>query len=475
MNASKFPEMWDLLSEESEQGDWDLEEVIGSLYDDVLISNAHGTILKVSGHFKRLYGKPSDQLIGKTVHELEQEGVFTPSITKLVLQEKTKQIGIQKTEGGRRVLVTGVPVFDRKGRFVRVICFSRDITEPMRLKEHFTLMEQEMERLRSELDNLRQEAMDSSELVAVHPSMKHTLQTARRVAQVDVHVLLQGESGVGKTAMARYIHQHSPRSKGPFIEVNCGAIPEALFESELFGYEEGAFTGAKREGKMGFAELADQGTLFLDEVGELPKPLQVKVLKLIQEKQFYRIGGSRPVKSDFRLITATNRDLEERVKAREFREDLYFRLHVVPITVPPLRQRPEDLLALIDVLLDRYCRKHGLRKTLDARVKKQLMEYPWPGNVRELENLLERLVVVSPSDTIHLEDLPGQFQQAAPLTSLENVKGKTLPEIVAQVERDLLLQARQAGKSTTEIAKMFGISQSTVVRKLQRYKREGMQ
>lgn len=459
-----------LLSEESTKGGWELEEVIGSLYDDILITDRNGNILKLSGHFEQLYGKYSEELIGKNVRDLERKGVFRPSITKKVLETKTKQTGMQTTEKGRRVQVTAIPAFDGEGRFARVICFSRDITEPMRLKEHLTLMEQEMERFRSELGNLRQEALDSTEFVAKHPAMKQTLETARRVAQVDVHVLLQGESGVGKTALARYIHQQSPRSKGPLIEVNCGAIPEPLFESELFGYEAGAFTGAKKKGKLGFAELAHKGTLFLDEVGEIPKSLQVKVLKLIQEKQFYRIGGTRPIQSDFRLIAATNRDLARQVQAGDFRDDLFFWLNVVPITVPPLRERLEDLLVLIDSLLEKYCRKHQLQKWLDAPVKKRLMEYSWPGNVRELENWIERLVVVSPYSLIRVEDLPTQMQRTAvPDVSWEAIQGKTLPEIVAQVEKDLLVKARKAGKSTTEIAKRFGISQSTVVRKLQRY------
>lgn len=447
----------------------DVDAVISSLYDDVIITDGKGKILKASGNFEKIYGKRSDELIGKTVKQLESEKVFHPSVTLKVLKEKTKLTDVQVTKGGRRVLVTGVPVFKENGEIFRVICYSRDITEPIRLKEHLSMMEQEMARLQSELDALRREKLGDNDFISVNPSMKRSLEMARKVAQVDVNVLLLGESGVGKTAIARYIHKHSHRADGPFIEVNCGAIPEALFESEFFGYEPGSFTGASKQGKAGFAELAHGGTLFLDEVSELSFSAQVKVLKFIQEKSYYRIGGTRLRRSDFRLIAATNKDLEKLVREGRFREDLFFRLNVVPITIPPLRERQEDLLPLIRYFLDKYRKKYRREKTLDPRAVDCLLEYSWPGNVRELENLVERLVVTVESEVIRLEDLPERVRHPEIHAPYLLDGNRTLPAILAEVEKKILIEAKKRCRSTTEMARMLGISQSTVVRKWHKY------
>ncbi len=448
---------------------FDVDAVIRSLYDDVIITDGKGKILKASGNFEKIYGRRPEELIGKTVKQLESEKVFHPSITLKVLKKKTKLTDVQITRGGRRVLVTGVPVFKKNGEIDRVICYSRDITEPIRLKEHLSMMEQEMARIQSELDALRREKLGENEFVAVNRSMKRSLEMARKVAQVDVNVLLLGESGVGKTAIARYIHKHSHRADGPFIEVNCGAIPDALFESEFFGYEPGSFTGARRQGKAGFAELAHGGTLFLDEVSELSFSAQVKVLKFIQEKSYYRIGGTRLQRSDFRLIAATNKDLEKLVKEGRFREDLFFRLNLVPITVPPLRERQEDLLPLIQYFLEKYRKKYRREKILDPRAVDCLLEYSWPGNVRELENLVERLVVTVESKVIRLEDLPERVRHPEIHAPYLLDGNRTLPAILAEVEKKILMEAKRRCRSTTAMAKMLGISQSTVVRKLHKY------
>jgi PAS domain S-box-containing protein len=460
----------DAPSAREENLSWlDVDTMISSLYDDVIITDGKGKILKASGNFEKIYGKRSDELIGKTVRQLESEKVFQPSITLKVLKEKTKLTDIQMTKGGRRVLVTGIPVFKKNGEILRVICYSRDITEPVRLKEHLSMMEQEMARIQSELDALRREKLGDNEFVAVNSSMKRSLEMARKVAPVDVNVLLQGESGVGKTAIARYIHRQSHRADGPFIEVNCGAIPEALFESEFFGYEPGSFTGASKKGKTGFAELAHGGTLFLDEISELSFSAQVKVLKFIQEKRYYRIGGTRLRESDFRLIAATNKDLEKMVREGRFREDLYFRLNVVPITIPPLRTRQEDILPLIRYFLDKYRKKYRREKTLDSRAIDCLLEYSWPGNVRELENLIERLVVTVETEVIRPGDLPERVKQPEIHTPYLLDGNRTLPAILAEVEKKILVEAKKRCKSTTEMAKVLGISQSTVVRKWHKY------
>jgi transcriptional regulator with PAS, ATPase and Fis domain len=333
-------------------------------------------------------------------------------------------------------------------------------------------MEEDMERVKSELYMLRNRHLSTEGIIANSLEMSKIIEIATRVAEIDVNVLLLGESGVGKSLIAKFIHNKSPRCNGPFIEVNCGAIPETLFESEFFGYEAGAFTGASRSGKIGLAELAEGGTLFLDEIGELSMPHQVKLLKFIQEKQFFRIGGTKPRTVDFRLIAATNQDLEHLVKNKKFREDLYFRLNVVPVTIPPLRKRKEDILPMIDHFLHQFEKKYDRQRKLHEAVIHDLLQYDWKGNTRELINLMEHLVVLSPSTLVTREHLPQHIKSSyTPLPDFDD-KTRTLPEILADVEKQYLTAAKKRYKTTTEIARASGISQPSVVRKLKRYKIE---
>ncbi|WP_306301297.1 sigma-54-dependent Fis family transcriptional regulator [Thalassobacillus sp. C254] len=310
------------------------EAILQSLLDDFLVTDAKGLILRVSHAMKQLYGLEEKDIIGESVYELEKQGVFTPIVTPLVKEKKERVTIIQTAKENKKFLVTGVPVFDEKGRLWRIATYSHDVTELANMKDYLGEMEDEMERVKNEIQILRNRYFQEHGFIAHSPEMKSCLDVAHQVASVDVNVLLLGESGVGKTQLAKMIHQESPRRKEPFIEVNCGAIPDSLFEAEFFGYEAGAFTGSSQKGKIGFAELAEGGTLFLDEIGELSLAHQVKVLKFIQEKTFYRVGGNKQRKVNFRLISATNRPLEELVEEKKFREDLYFRLNVVPITIP---------------------------------------------------------------------------------------------------------------------------------------------
>ncbi|GGK17350.1 RNA polymerase subunit sigma-54 [Caldalkalibacillus thermarum] len=455
--------------------EWSMEEaILYSLQEDLLVTDTTGKIVKVSQACGAQYGTDSEQLIGRNVYDLEKEGVFRPAITPEVLKRKEKVTLVQTSRTGKKLLVTGIPVFHPSGEIVFVVSYSYDVTELIKIKEHLDEMEEEMARVKSELALLRDQTLRVNGLVAESTAMMQVLKAAKKVAEVDVTVLLLGESGVGKSAIARWIHKHSARRDGPFIEVNCSAIPESLFESEFFGYDGGAFTGAKSKGKPGFAELAHGGTLFLDEVGELSSLLQVKLLKFIQEQQFYRVGGRKPISVDIRLIAATNRDLEQAVKEKQFRQDLFFRLNVVPIHIPPLRERPEDVLALIRFFVDKYSRKHGRYRQVDEKVVQQLLDHPWKGNVRELENLIERLVVTSSSSLIKLEDLPENYQRSQTEPGLMGIEHmlaehKPLPAILEEVEKQLLLKASQTCRTTVEMARMLGISQPSVVRKLKKY------
>ena len=305
--------------------------------------------------------------------------------------------------------------------------------------------------------------------------MKKVWSIINRVADSDATVVLLGESGVGKTAFARALHYGSERKEEPFIEINCGAIPASLFESEMFGYEAGSFTGASTKGKIGKFELAHNGTLFLDEVGELPLDMQVKLLKVLQEKTVTKIGSERSKHVNFRLIVATNQPLEKMVKKGTFREDLFYRLYVIPITIPPLRERKEDITALLYHVLHKQNEKYNMKKFFHAEALNQLVEHPWPGNVRELENTIERLVLTTDENSISPQDLPfraekiksekEEWETLDTLTSQE----MTLQQALAEVEKNWLIRAYRQCQTTYEMADALGISQPTVVRRLRKY------
>ena len=293
---------------------------------------------------------------------------------------------------------------------------------------------------------------------------------AGRASQVDATVLLLGETGVGKDIIARKIHKDSPRREGPFIKVNCAAIPENLLESELFGYEKGAFTGAINRGKPGMFELADTGTIFLDEVGDLPLSLQAKLLRVIQEKEITRIGGTKPQKLDLRIIAATNKDLQKMVNNDLFREDLYYRLNVVPILIPPLRARRDDIPLLVAHYLDFYNHKYNRKKQLSRHAMEILKQYNWPGNVRELTNLLERLVIISSENIIEPEHLESLVNRTNPETLAYQCKTEApLEEVVAGVEKEMIALALAKYGSTRQAARALGVSQPTIVRKAKKY------
>lgn len=450
--------------------DWNNEkEIISSLEEDIMVTNSDGIIIKVSKGSGSHYGVEPEALLGKSVYELERQGVFKPAITPEVLKKKKKVILIQKAGSGKKILVTGIPVFNEVGNIEHIVSYSYDVSELLIIKEYLNSVEEEMARVKSELDLLRKKSIKMDGMIADSLSMQNIAETIRRIRDVDVTVLLLGESGVGKSALAKWIHQNSIRKDGPFIEVNCSAIPESIFEAEFFGYEGGAFTGAKNKGKMGFAEMAKGGTLFLDEIGELSGHLQAKLLKFIQDKKFYRVGGTKPVHADFRLLAATNKDLEKAVQTKEFRQDLFFRLNVVPLKIPPLRERQEDLFTLIQYFLQAISKRHHRERQLDKALVDHLLQLEWKGNVRELENLMERLIVTSTSSIITREDLPYEYHMQEKIDDLIHFDGQSLPSILEEVEKKVLINAKKRYRTTTEMANALGISQPSVVRKLKKY------
>ncbi|WP_029100734.1 sigma-54 interaction domain-containing protein [Brevibacillus thermoruber] len=454
----------------SDQHTWSEDlAILQSLKDDLLVTNTDGIIVRATEKTGQIYDVDTKDLIGKSVYDLEKEGLFTPIVTPMVIKERKKITVVQTTNKRKKLLVTGIPVFHPNGELIFIVSYSHDVTELINLQHYLQVLEEDIERVKSELDMLRNKHLHADGIIANSEEMKNVIDTALRVAEVDATILLLGESGVGKSHIAKFIHNHSGRAKGPFIEVNCGAIPDALFEAELFGYESGAFTGANPKGKMGLAELASGGTLFLDEVGELSLINQVKLLKMIQEKRFFRLGGTREREADFRLIAATNRDLEAAVIEKTFREDLYFRLNVVPITIPPLRRRTEDILPLIQYFLSQFEQKYNRKRTLDEAVIHRLIYYEWKGNVRELINVIERLVVTSSSPVVTVDLLPEYINRRYDLPLLDVHENRPLQDILDHVERQVLLKAKRTHKTTVKMAQALGISQPSVVRKLKKY------
>jgi TyrR family helix-turn-helix protein len=307
-------------------------------------------------------------------------------------------------------------------------------------------------------------------IVANSPSMYNVIQLTGRLSDVDSTVLITGESGVGKGVIAKLLHENGSRRDHPFIKVNCGAIPENLIESELFGYESGAFTGSRKDGKKGLFETAEKGTIFLDEISELPLNLQVKLLQVIQEREITKVGGVESIPIDVRIISATNKDLMALVREGKFREDLYYRLNVVPISIPPLRERPEDIIPMIRIFLNLNNIKMKEHKEIDSKTIAILMKYPWPGNVRELQNIIERLVITTKGTVILPENLPSFiYDNAGGIESVSIPAAKSLKDALDHAEREILLKAQEQYKTTRAMAKALGVSQPTVVRKLQKY------
>jgi PAS domain S-box-containing protein len=450
----------------------ELDAVISFSSDEILIADREGRILRANRQFEENFGVGLDAVLGKTVDELEKKKIFYPSVTRLVLDKKEAQTVIQSRRDGRKLLATGTPAFNDDGSVFRVVVNTRDITKLNSLKQKLEEAELLKNRYQQELVELRQGYLGSGDLIAESPAMVELVKMAQKIAAVDSTVLLTGESGVGKGMIARFIHNCSPRSAKPFTVVNCGAIPENLLESELFGYAGGAFTGALKEGKIGKLELANEGTLFLDEIADLPLNLQVKLLHVIQEGVISRIGSTREIKLNLRFIAATNRDIAALVEAGKFREDLYFRLDVIPLLVPPLKERREDIRKLTAAFLEKLNRRYQKHKSFSTAALDTLEIYQWPGNVRELENLIERMMIVAEVDEITPQQLPGYMLGGTKIESLRlTAKGNLPPlkEALEALEKDLLVRALQQYRTTYEIAKALQIDQSTVVRKLHKH------
>lgn len=449
----------------------ELEAILESFYDGIGIIAGDGTLLRVNTSYERITGlSKDDNGVGRNVRELQEDGTVSQAVALLVINQKKPVTIRQRIKTGKEILITGSPVFDENGEVIRVVCNIRDMTELNVLKEQVESTHKQNIRYANELQELRAQLLDHEEFIFRSAAMDKVFKLIGRVAGVNSHVLITGESGVGKENAAKLIHKFSARVQGPFLQINCGAIPENLLESELFGFEDGAFTGARSGGKKGIFEMCEGGSLLLDEIGELPMNMQVKLLRVLQQQEVFRIGATKPVKFNVRVIAATNRNLEEMVSKQTFRADLFYRLNVVPVNIPPLRERTEDIVPLALHFLEKFNHKYSSNKRFDSEILLAFERHSWPGNVRELENLVERLVVINEDNVLTAKHLP--FQVSHPLDSLSIQVNEPifLERAIEMLERELLRKTMQSYPTTRQAARILGVSHPTVIRKMQKYK-----
>lgn len=448
-------------------------QVFNHLKDGIFIADSNGVALWINDTSTEQLGVPRSEVIGKNVNDLEKNGLFTPSITKIVLEKKEAVTKVQ-TSNDRQYIATGYLVEIQEDNTTYILVQVKDITETVRASFKLEKAEALLQKYWSELQSIKlkhKEENKTNIVIGKSKRQEEMLDLIDRVATVDTTILLYGETGVGKSMVAGRLHEKSDREDKPFVQINCGAIPETLLESELFGYKKGAFTGANSSGKMGLVERANGGTLFLDEIAELPLNLQPKLLQLVQDKSFIPVGSTDLRKVDIRIIAATNQDLFQMVQEKRFREDLYYRLNVVSIHIPALRERNEDILPLVYNYFDLFKAKYRKTSTLSKELLEYLQNYSWPGNIRELENMMERLVVTAKSDDIDKTALPEKIlnEKQQMESSHFCLNGQSLPDYLEQIEKNLISEANAKHKSTRKAAESLGITQSSLMRRLKKY------
>ncbi|MEG6616710.1 sigma 54-interacting transcriptional regulator [Peptococcaceae bacterium 1198_IL3148] len=442
--------------------------------DGVYITNAKGKTITVNSLYEKLTGLKKEDIVGRLVTELVEEQVFNVVLNPIIVKTGQPQTAMQTTKAGRRVLLNGHPIFDKHGNVIFVITFVRDVTVLTQLRDQIANQARLIEKYHQEANALRNKGHDNN-VIIVSAKMVNLMQLLKKIAKTDTTALILGETGVGKDVFARQIHENSPRANGPFFKINCATIPENLIESELFGYEPGAFSGASAKGKPGYFELADKGTLFLDELGELPLAMQAKLLRVLQDQEIMRVGSTKVRKVNVRIIAATNRNLEQSVKEGKFRSDLYYRLYVAVLDLPPLRERKEDILPLVDHFLNKFNTKYRKNLSFSVDARELLLNYSWPGNVRQIENMILGLIVTQDKQYLEADDLPCKVRQEQPSASISlpvsNLESKSLRNIMEQLEKDLLKQTLATHhNNVAKAAKALAVDRSTMFRKLKKYR-----
>ncbi|AZV55635.1 sigma 54-interacting transcriptional regulator [Clostridium sp. AWRP] len=450
-----------------------LYSIIEHCYDGICITDGNGNVLFLNSSYERITDVKRSEVVGENMACIEKNKATSRSNVFLALKDRRTVTIQKKTKMGREVLISSSPIFDKNMNIILVVTTVRDITKLLEMKDEVGVKDS---RINGEsniyLQNIKEDFLKQHGIIVQDERMLDVLKVVIKVSKVDTTVLLLGETGVGKGKIARYIHDNSTRSDKKFVKIDCASIPPNLIESELFGYEGGAFTSANKNGKIGSFQLADGGTVFLDEIGELPLNMQVKLLRVLQEKEIKKVGGYKNIKVDVRIIAATNRNLKDMVNKKLFRSDLYYRLNVVPITILPLRYRKGDIEPLVNYFLNSFNNKYGFNKTISCDAMEFLKNYKWPGNIRELKNIIERSMIISNDNKIltkdiHIEGIFDDFNNRK-----EIVNGNdnfTLRNAVVDLEEALIEKAFKKYGNVRSAACELGISAATLVRKRKRY------
>ncbi|AFM23503.1 sigma-54 interaction domain-containing protein [Desulfomonile tiedjei] len=441
----------------------DISTIFTHSSDGLVLSDREGRMLRLNPAFRRVSGLPNKLAIGYRANELVESGLLSDSAIARVADTAKESTVTLITAAKKEVLATARPILDDAGGMVGIVCNLRNLgffhrknrskpaTDPLQSEEH-------------------------QGIVAQSPKMLQTLELATDLAKLDCNILIFGETGVGKGLLAHYVYSKSTRAQtGSFLKINCSAIPASLFESELFGYERGAFSGALETGKPGLVEMADKGVLFLDEIGDMPPEQQAKLLTVIEDGSYVRVGGTSQRQVDVRIIAATNRDLTKLVSKGHFREDLYYRIAVVPIHIPPLRDRQEDIKRLLLHFQGVFSEKHSRKRVLSPQLCDCLCRYSWPGNVRELANLVECLIVTGKEEVLSERDLSRSFPFASLCSTPEKPflacsESESLKDLLANYELELVKRAIEQSSSYTEAARLLKTSLSTINRHARRLK-----
>ena len=463
--------------------------ILDLISDGIYISGRRGHTLRINTMYERLTGLKKANLVGRNVEVLTTEGGFDTILNPQIVKTGKPATSVQTDRKGKKLVLNGYPILDDNGEVALVVTFVRDVTLMAQLRLQILSQRKLIEKYRTNIQYINQESDQQRPLIAHSSVMVDLNHRVENLSATDATILLQGETGVGKDVFARRMHQASTRSGKPFVKVDCPTIPEALFESELFGYAPGAFSGAHAKGKLGFLEMADKGTLFLDEIGELPLVMQAKLLRVLQDREFVRVGSTKIRSVDVRVISATNRDLEKEVQDGRFRSDLFYRVRVAVVTIPPLRERQADIIPLAKHFLDRYASRYKRTLHFDPIVLDVFTGYRWPGNIREIENLIQSLVITTQNGAIQISDLPSNMVGHIAGTCREPLPGASPPPfaadlvfsdlhqeldegnhslkaIMADIERQILTYALKKHGSHAKVAKRFKVDRSTLFRKL---------
>lgn len=447
-------------------------------YDGIYVTDGEANTIFVNKSYETITGIPRSKLIGSNMEKLVKEGYFNESASLKAIAAK-KEVTISQTlKTGKAIFVTSTPIFNEKKEIIYVMTNVRDMEELQRLETELSLTKKLAEKYRKEIENIKKYTIYNENFITNNFKMQRVLNLINDAAKFNTPILLQGETGTGKTYLARMIHELSPRSEEDFFEINCSSLPEGLVESELFGYERGAFTGALSSGKKGIFELANNSTLFLDEISELTLETQAKLLKVLETGKVLRIGGEKYIDVNIRLVSATNANLLDLVKSGKFRKDLFYRINVIQVEIPAIRNKKEDIEPLLAKFLNYYNSKYGLEKIFSKDVYEILINYSWPGNIREIKNLVEQMIIVSKENEIEYQNLPEHMLvnivdkietrdiEKFCKCCMEEYAKMPLKEATEKFQKEIIEQLLEKGNTRAKISKLLKVNPSTITRKM---------